>query len=117
MTTERTLQNNLLLWIDAKIRDDDTNTQHTLEQLRGIVYRVNLFTQIDDCLPMLHEVKNEKLLIITSESLGSELLKRIHHLPQVDAVYILCDHSDQPHPCISELQKMKGVYSEMKPYL
>lgn len=79
MTTQRILQNNRLLWLDVTSKDDDADTQHTIDQLKIIVYHVDLFTQIDDCVRFLDKVKNERVLIITSESLVQQFVQQTHH--------------------------------------
>ena len=115
MAKQRILQNNRLVWVDINIRDDDPDTQHTLEQLRTTVHQIDLFTQIDQCLQFLHEVKNEQVLIITSGSLGPKLSEKTHHLRQVVSIYIFCGNPDRHRSWTSEWSKIRGVYNRIKP--
>ena len=115
MASGRILQNNRLVWVDGNIRDDDPDTQHTLEQLKTIVHHIDLFTQIDQCLQFLLKVKNEKALIITSGSLGPQLLEQIHHLRQVDAIYIFCGNPDRHRSWTAKWSKIQGVFNRIKP--
>ena len=115
MATQRILQNNLLIWVDANINHKDTDTQHTLQQLRAVVDHVDLFTQIDQCLPFLSKIKNEQALIITSGSLGQHLVQQIHHLPQVDAIYIFCGQSDRHRSWTSQWSKIRGIHNRIQP--
>jgi len=115
MAKQRILQNNRLVWVDVNIGDDDPDTQHTLEQLKTIVHQIDLFTQIDQCLQFLDEVKKEQVLIITSGSLGPKLSEKTHHLRQVVAIYIFCDNPDRHRSWTSEWSKIRGVYNRIKP--
>ena len=114
MTSGRILQNNRLVWVDDNIRDDDPDTQHTLEQLKTIVHHIDLFTEIDQCLQFLHKVNDEQALIITSGALGPQLLEQIHSLRQVHAVYIFCSNPDRHRPWAMKWSKIQGVYNRIK---
>lgn len=115
MATQRILHNNILLWVDTNISQKDADTQHTLQQLRTVVHHLDLFTQIDDCLRFLDKVNNEQALIITSGSLGQQLVQQIHHLPQVDAIYIFCGNLDRHRSWAEKWSKMRGVYNRIQP--
>ena len=115
MTTQRILQNNLLLWVDVNIKEDDEDTQQTLERLKAVVHHTHMFTQIDYCLSFVKNIENEQALIITSGSLGQSLLTQTYHLPQVEAIYIFCGNPDRHRSWTSRWPKIRGVHNRIKP--
>ena len=111
----RIVQNVLLVWVDSTIDENTEDSKHTLEQLRGVVNDVTLFQQADDCIQFLETVKNEKALVITSGSLGQDLVQQIHHMAQIDAIYIFCGNPARHEPWAAKWSKVKGVYNRIKP--
>ena len=109
MTTAHNLQNNPLVWVDNNIDVHDEETQDQLKKLRSIVDNIRLFTEIDECIQFSEEVKNERVSIITSGLLGEHLVPQIHHLPQVDAIYIFCGDPKRHLPWTHQWSKIKGV--------
>ena len=90
------------------------DTQDTLKRLRAVVHHVKLFTEAGDCLSFLNTIKNEQALLITSRSLGQPLVKQVHHLPQVEAIYIFCANPDQHQSWTSQYPKIRGVHNRIK---
>ena len=115
MTTQRNLQNNRLLWVDIRINEDDSNTQHVLEYWRAIVHHVDLFTKTNDCVQFLDRLKNEQVLVVTSGSLGEHFVKQIHDLPQVVAICIFSRNPDRHQSWANQWSKIKGVYNRITP--
>ena len=115
MATKRILQNNRLLWLSNNLDKNQTHTQQTLEKLATIVHHIDLFTQVDDCLRFLDEVTDERAFIITSGSLGQQLVKSTCHLPQVNTIYVFSSNSEQHQSWSKDWPKIRGVYSRLKP--
>ena len=113
--SRRIVQNVLLVWVDNTINESTEDSKHTLEQLRGVVNDVTLFQQADDCIQFLETVKNEKALVIISGSLGQDLVQQIHHMAQIDAIYIFCGNPARHEPWSAKWPKVKGVYNRIKP--
>ena len=114
MATKRILQSNLLLWVDANIKQDAKNTQHTLQKLRAVVHDVHLFKRIDDCVSFLNKIKSEQVLVIASEGLGRSLVTQIHHLAQVKFIFIFGDNLNQHQSWITQWSKIRGVHNQIK---
>ena len=108
-------QNVLLVWVDANIDGNKPDSEHTLEQLRAIVNRIMVFQNIDDCVRFLDKVRSEKVLIITSGSLGQDLIQRIHPMEQVDAIYIFCGNTVLHEKWTAKWSKIIGIYDRITP--
>ena len=113
----RIVQNVLLVWVDATIDESNEDSKHTLQQLRAVVNEVTLFQQAADCVQFLETVKNEKALVITSGSLGQDLIQQIHHMTQIDVIYIFCGNPARHEPWAAKWSKVKGVYNLDQTYM
>ena len=109
------LQKFLLVWVDANIDESNDDCRHTMEQLRDVVDTVNIFTEPDDCVEFLDGVTKEKIILITSGSLGPDLLPRIHAKVELDAVYVFCGNKERNEAWAEEWSKIKGVFTGMEP--
>jgi len=112
---QRIGQNFLLVWMDANINQSSKDCQNTLAHLRDVVNDVTIFTEPDQCIQFLKDTENEKAFVITSGSLGKDLVPEIHALPQLDAIYIFCGSISSHEQWTKEWDKIKGVYRDIKP--
>ena len=107
-------QNIRLVCVDITIDDNEPDSKHTLEQLRTVVNDVILFQNIADCVQYLNEIQLEKALVITSGSLGQDLVQQVHTMAQVDGIYIFCDNIAQHTAWTEKWSKVRGVYDSIK---
>jgi tetratricopeptide (TPR) repeat protein len=111
----RIVQNFLLIWVDANIDQSKKDCQNTLAHLRSIVNHVNICTEPEQCIQFLKGIDNEKAFVITSGSLGKDLVANIHAMPQTDAIYIFCGNKSRHEEWTKKWDKVKGVHTEIKP--
>jgi hypothetical protein len=67
------VQNVLLIWLDAKIdEDNDADCRNTITQLQRVVKNINPFTDGDQCIEFIESIdsSNHKACMIISGSLG-----------------------------------------------
>ncbi|CAF0764713.1 unnamed protein product [Adineta steineri] len=114
-TRSQMAQNYLLVWADANIDESNKDCQNTLAQLRAVVNDVFMFTQSNACIQFLDKLKDEKAFVITSGSLGPYfLVPAIHHMPKLDAIYILYGDISYHQEWIKDWNKIKGVHNNIK---
>lgn len=109
------LQNVHLVWVDATIDENTPSTMKTLKQFHAIVNDMSSFKEIDGCVEYLNGVKKEKVLVITSGSLGQELVKQIHPMKQIETIFIFCGNKSRHESWAQQWYKIKGVYECLKP--
>lgn len=80
----------LLVWLDPNVKSTGLDSQNTLHHLRTVISDIRLFTNTDDCVAFLKSVRLERVFVITSGSLGQEIVPVIHSMTHVDAIYIFC---------------------------
>ncbi|CAF0764160.1 unnamed protein product [Adineta steineri] len=111
---QRMVQNYLLIWIDASIDEADEDCQNTLAQLKNVVNDVNLCTESDQCIEVLKKIDQEQAFVITSGSLGQDLVPKIHGMSQLDAIYIFCGNKSRHEGWTQSWTKIKGVHTDIK---
>ena len=109
------VQNVLLVWLDGKIDENQSDCQNTITQLRRAVNTIETFTDEQESLRFLEEMADEKICMIISGSLGQQVIPRVHNLPQVDSVFIFCSNKQYHEGWAKDWSKIKGVFTEIAP--
>ena len=111
----RILQNFLLVWLDANFNEADNDFKQSLECLRSVVAAIKTFTDAKECVKFLDQIKQEKVFMIVSGSLGRQVVRDIENMPQLEYIYVLCRNKSSNEQWASKITKVKGVYTEIKP--
>ncbi|CAF3798650.1 unnamed protein product [Rotaria sordida] len=114
-SVRRILQNFLLIWLDANIDESKKDFKNSLKHLRHIVASITTFTDSQECVNFLSEIKKEKVFMIVSGSLGQYIVPEIHTLPQLDSIYVFCGNQLLHEEWAKTISKVKGVYTDIEP--
>ncbi|CAF1445093.1 unnamed protein product, partial [Rotaria sp. Silwood1] len=114
-TARRILQNFLLVWLDANLQESDNDFKNSLQHLRKIVASITTFTDAQECVNFLSEIKKEKVFMIVSGSLGRQIVPEIEALPQLEAIYVFCGNQSVHEQWAKKISKVKGVYTKIEP--
>ncbi|CAF0943341.1 unnamed protein product [Rotaria sordida] len=114
-SVRRILQNFLLIWLDANIDESKKDFKNSLKHLRHIVASITTFTDSQECVNVLSEIKKEKVFMIVSGSLGQYIVPEIHTLPQLDSIYVFCGNQLLHEEWAKTISKVKGVYTDIEP--
>ena len=113
--SQRIFQSYPLVWVDPSIDESNSACQHTLQQLRTVANDITIFTDVDRCVAFLENVYNEKVIVITSEELGQNLVPCIHSMAQVHTIYIFCNNRVLHEAWTEGWSKIKGVCTRIEP--
>ncbi|CAF3797073.1 unnamed protein product [Adineta steineri] len=111
---QRMAQNYLLVWVDASIDQTNKDCQNALTQLRAVVNNVIIFNQSDACIQFLDQINDAQVFVITSESLGQDLVPEIHGMSKLDAIYIFSGNIFHHQQWTKDWNKIKGVHNNIK---
>ncbi|CAF3239836.1 unnamed protein product, partial [Rotaria sp. Silwood2] len=111
----RTLQNFLLIWLDANFDESKDYYKKAIQHLRHIVATITTFTDVDQCIDFLSDIKYEKVFMIVSDTLGQYIIPEIQALPQLDSIYVFCYNQFIDERWTETISKVKGVYTQMEP--
>ena len=113
--TRRLLQNFLLVWLDANLDESKADFKNSLERLRNVVASIITFQDVKESINFLNETSHEKAFIIVSGALSRRVVPDFENMPQIQAVYIFCDHKANLEEWASKMPKVKGVFTEIEP--
>ena len=109
----RMVQSVRLIWLDQSIDENNADCRNTIGQLRRVVHTINTCTDIDTCLQFLQDTNEEKACLIISGSHGQHIVPRVHHMFQVDSIFIFCSDKEYHQQWITKWSKIKGVFTEI----
>jgi hypothetical protein len=109
------VQNVLLIWLDNNIDDNSADCRNTITQLRRAVNKINTFTEGGECIQFLKDLHNDKVCLIISGALGEHIVPHVHHMPQLDSIFIFCANKKYHEPWAENWPKIKGVFTNIIP--
>lgn len=91
-STDQSVEDVTIIWFDQYMdsKDNATDVETTKRLLRKINDYVLLYSKVESCLDYIRSVPKEKIFLITTGSYAREHLEKIHHLKQVDSIFIFC---------------------------
>ncbi len=104
----------VLIWLDVTINmNEDTIISQT--KLRAIVNSLRTFHTIDETIHFIKNVKEQKVFLITSSSLGCELLEKteMNDLSQLDSIYIFCRDESKHKALMGRDHKVRGIFTNI----
>ena len=109
------IQDFLLVWLDKTI-DEIHNSHHRtlMMKLREIVNVIHIFNDIDKCVKFLSEIKEEKVFVISSGSLGCTAMSFIHDMPQIIFICIFCGNKAPNELWARNWPKITGVFTDIE---
>ncbi|UJR23096.1 hypothetical protein I4U23_026119 [Adineta vaga] len=109
------IQNVLLIWLDSNIDNNNEDCQNTKTHLRRVVYDLNTYTDSDQCIQFIETIKDRKVCMIISGSLGQLIVPQVHKLSQVDSIFIFCGNKQRHEGWAKDWPKIMGVFTEIEP--
>jgi hypothetical protein len=111
----RILQNFLLIWLDPNLDERNEDFKKSLQQLRRIVASITTFTDTQECIKFLSEIKKEKVFMIVSGYLGRQIIPEIEAWPQLDSIYVFCGNQSVHERWARKIVKVKVVHTQIEP--
>jgi hypothetical protein len=101
------VENFALVWLDA------AHKQTELEAFQRICNGIYPIPTIDECCTFIASVKNEKIFIIVSGSLGQQIISHIHSNKKIDSIYVFCADKQKHEKWALSYPIIKGVYTNI----
>ena len=109
------MQNNLLVWLDGTIDEQNDNCQKTIGQFRHVVNTIKPFTDSGRCIHFLESMKDENAFMVVSGALGEQIVPRIHSMSQIDAIFVFCSNQSYHEKWAKNWWKVRGVFTQIQP--
>jgi tetratricopeptide (TPR) repeat protein len=110
------VQNVLLVWLDTDVeKENHADYQNTISQLQRLINNINTFTDHDQCIEFIDNIdySNNKVCLVISGSRAQATVPRIHHMYQVDSIFIFHNNKKRRERWTKNWVKIKGVFTEI----
>lgn len=112
----RMVQNFLVVWLDASIDEvNNDDCRNSIAKLQQVVNTVNTFTDPDECIDFITDIKHEKAFMIVSGTFSQSVIPIIQNISQVNSVYIFCTNKAKLEQWGQQWSKVKGVFADVTP--
>ena len=111
--TRRVVQNFLLVWFDIHINESDEDFQNSLVRLQSVVNSIFHFTNSNQCIDFLRNIKDEKIFIIISGVLDDHFISIIHDINQLDSIYVFDPNKRRYEQWSKDWMKVRGIFTDM----
>ncbi|CAF1455303.1 unnamed protein product [Didymodactylos carnosus] len=92
--------------IDVPVMEDE----HLLENLRQTAYRLDLYTDEDNCLQFINANPDKKIFLAISGSMGQTFIPKIFDLPQIEGFIVYCGNKQIHGEWAKEyVEKLKAI--------
>ena len=107
------VENFIVAWLDSHIDLSKIDYQNSIKQLRCIANSITTFTNVDQSIAFLCQIKDEKLFLIVSGSLGEFVVPVIEDLPQLHSIYVFCCDKLKHQTWACKHNKIRDIFTEI----
>ncbi|CAF3006143.1 unnamed protein product, partial [Rotaria sp. Silwood2] len=86
-TSNQIVENFIFVWLNSGCDEPHEKNQQFISKLETIINSIEKFTDIDQCIELLAKIKDEKIFLFISDSLGRKLLPLIQQYTQIYSIY------------------------------
>lgn len=104
------LTNEVLIWFNPNVDDD----YKTIIQFKHIVRTIFVFPNIDECINLLREIYDERVIMILTGDFSLKVISLIHEIPQLYSIYLNCNLEINPNLSINQWHKVKGIFLQIE---
>ncbi|CAF3648134.1 unnamed protein product [Rotaria socialis] len=102
----KNLEDCIIVWLDLQF----CAKPHYIDKLRGVVNYLRIFDNTDICMQYISAIKQEQVFLIISGRTGKHIIPLVHHLSQLNSIYIFCIKDQRHITWSSNYSKVKGVF-------
>ncbi|CAF3196665.1 unnamed protein product, partial [Rotaria sp. Silwood2] len=113
--SNETVQNFLLIWLDAKVDESSEDYRNSIRHLRCTVNTIETFRDTEECVHYMSKFPNEKTLLLISGALCQTVVPRIHNMTQPYSIYVFCRKKEKYEEWAKNWSKVKGIFTEITP--
>jgi tetratricopeptide (TPR) repeat protein len=103
----------IIIWLDSNLDFSNKANQEFISRLRSIINNIETFTDIDQCVKFLEQLKNETVFLIISDCFAKQIASLEERFTQLNSIYVFCDQKSKYDEIIKAFRKGKGVFTQM----
>lgn len=97
-----------LIWCDADV-ETVYASRPIHEKLSDLINFQRTFKSVNECEQYICQKTTaiDKIILVSSGSFGQDLLNRVHHLPQINAIYVYCLVKENHQTLLAHFTKVR----------
>ncbi|CAF1052706.1 unnamed protein product [Adineta ricciae] len=112
--SSRIVQNCIIVWLDPYMNENQTEGFKSLLTESGrIIHTTYVYTDSDECIDFVSDIKDEKILLIVPEKIAEDIVPLIHSIVQIDSIYVFCETHVPAPDWTKQWLKVKDYYDCM----
>lgn len=84
-----------------------------IENLRQIVNLIKVFTNSDECIDYITDIRDENIFLVICDSLAKQILPHICDINQIKSIYVLSDKKTMYTKWTEHFKKICGVFERI----
>jgi tetratricopeptide (TPR) repeat protein len=104
----------LLIWLDPNSDISNEDINNTINEVQHIISSYRIFTNIDECIDFVTDVKNEKIFMILPCSVDHQTISCIEDIVQLHLIYIVYHHQEKHKEWITDHKKIKEILIDIE---
>jgi len=108
------VENFVVVWLDASI-GSNTDTEKSKDQLQQHINVVKTFTDPEECRTFINGIKDEKIFLIVSGTLGEQFVPTAQEVTQIDSIYVFCSDKEKHENWTASFPEVRGLFTSIKP--
>lgn len=102
------------IWLDNQLIRNEDYTE-SFNQIRAVATDFKTFSNCDECIDVITDITNQRIIFIVSYLLGKRLIPLIHDYEQIDVIYIFSTRKlSDDQSWVEDFRKIKGIFENMK---
>ncbi|CAF1528692.1 unnamed protein product [Adineta ricciae] len=102
-----------LVWLNFNMNENNKDCCKHFEEICEVINHVNIFTDVDQCMDFLINIKKAMIFVIISEEFGSKVISIVENLSHINSIFIYCENLAEHKEWTEEYSKVKGIYTNM----
>ena len=108
------LQSVMIIWLDQVIEKQPQLYGNEFAELEKLFERVKPFSNVDECVQFITGMRDKKIYLISSGTLGNIVAPQLQSMNQVEGIYIFCENKSKHEEWAKNYSKVKGLFTGMK---
>ncbi|CAF1277658.1 unnamed protein product [Rotaria sp. Silwood1] len=109
---EENLETYFLIWLDNSTANIQKK-QRTQTELQSSIHYLKIFCDEEQCENYIQSLTNDdRSIFIVNAQLGKNFIPRIHQLPQITSIYVICVDKSKHQTWANQYKKIKCLVSQ-----
>jgi len=110
-----TIENFIIILLDANLNLNTNDNNSLIIRFQHLVNLILSFHDPDQCIDFISDIKNEKIFLIVTGSLGQNIVPLINNFHQIDSIYVYCSNKSNHEKWANKEKKIKGIFTKFEP--